>query len=100
MDADCTYPGEEIPSLVKMLIDEDLDFITCDRLSKAEDGSMSMLHSLGIRLSHSLPGFSSSHPFQIHRAVCGSSDVVFLIARISDPSTMEWRCLKSSRFGV
>jgi len=30
-----------------MLIDEDLDFITCDRLSKAEDGSMSMLHSLG-----------------------------------------------------
>ena len=47
MDADCTYPGEEIPSLVKMLIDEDLDFITCDRLSKAEDGSMSMLHSLG-----------------------------------------------------
>ena len=47
MDADCTYPGEEIPSLVKMLIEEDLDFITCDRLTKAEDGSMSMLHSLG-----------------------------------------------------
>lgn len=47
MDADCTYPAELIPELVKRLLDEDLDFITCDRLSLAEDGSMSGLHGFG-----------------------------------------------------
>lgn len=47
MDADCTYPAELVPDLVKRLIDDDLDFITCDRLSLAEDGSMSGLHGFG-----------------------------------------------------
>ncbi len=47
MDADCTYPAECVPDLVKMLLDEDLDFITCDRLTKAEEGSMSGLHGFG-----------------------------------------------------
>ena len=47
MDADCTYPAEVVPDLVKKLLDEDLQFITCDRLSKAEDGSMSGLHGFG-----------------------------------------------------
>jgi glycosyltransferase involved in cell wall biosynthesis len=47
MDADCTYPAELIPELVKRLLDDDLDFITCDRLSMAEDGSMSGLHGFG-----------------------------------------------------
>ncbi len=47
MDADCTYPAELVPDLVKRLIDDDLEFITCDRLSLAEDGSMSGLHGFG-----------------------------------------------------
>lgn len=47
MDADCTYPAELVPKLVKKLLDEDLEFITCDRLSLAEDGSMSGLHGFG-----------------------------------------------------
>lgn len=47
MDADCTYPAEKIPELVKVLIDRDLDFITCDRLTLAEDGAMSGLHGFG-----------------------------------------------------
>ena len=47
MDADCTYPAEVVPELVKKLIDEDLDFITCDRLTLAEEGSMSGLHGFG-----------------------------------------------------
>jgi glycosyltransferase involved in cell wall biosynthesis len=47
MDADCTYPAELVPQLVKRLIDDDLDFITCDRLTKAEAGSMSGLHGFG-----------------------------------------------------
>ena len=47
MDADCTYPAELIPKLVKKLLDDDLQFITCDRLSLAEDGSMSGIHGFG-----------------------------------------------------
>ena len=42
MDADCTYPGEEVPELVRRLVEDDLQFITCDRLRKAEDGAMSV----------------------------------------------------------
>ena len=44
MDADCTYPGEEVPGLVGRLLNEDLDWITCDRLTKAEEGAMSGMH--------------------------------------------------------
>ena len=47
MDADCTYPGEEVPRLVRQLLEEDLEFITCDRLKRAEKGSMSGLHGFG-----------------------------------------------------
>ena len=47
MDADCTYPAEKVPELVKTLLDEDLEFITCDRLTLSEDGSMSGLHGFG-----------------------------------------------------
>ena len=52
MDADCTYPAEVVPDLVKRLIDEDLDFITCDRLTLAEEGSMSA-HGFAIGCFHS-----------------------------------------------
>ena len=47
MDADLTYPGEEVPGLVRMLIEEELEFITCDRLRRAEERSMSWLHGFG-----------------------------------------------------
>ena len=47
MDADLTYPGEAVPGLVRKLVEEDLEFITCDRLRKAERGSMSGLHGFG-----------------------------------------------------
>lgn len=47
LDADCTYPAEDLPGLVKMLDDEKLDFITCDRLSRLEKGVMSRKHRLG-----------------------------------------------------
>lgn len=47
LDADCTYPAEDIPRLVNALEHEDLDFITCDRLSKLEKGVMSTKHRLG-----------------------------------------------------
>jgi glycosyltransferase involved in cell wall biosynthesis len=47
LDADCTYPAEDIPGLVKMLDEENLDFITTDRLSKMESGVMSAKHRFG-----------------------------------------------------
>ena len=47
LDADCTYPAEEIPRLVRLLRSEKLDFMTCDRYSKMEKGAMSMKHRFG-----------------------------------------------------
>lgn len=47
LDADCTYPAEDIPKMMRMLEDENLDFITCDRLSLLDDGVMSAKHRLG-----------------------------------------------------
>ncbi len=47
LDGDTTYPPEVIPDLVKTLYDEDLDFITTDRLSMMEPGAMSFGHRFG-----------------------------------------------------
>jgi glycosyltransferase involved in cell wall biosynthesis len=47
LDADCTYPAEDIPKLVRMLESEQLDFITTDRLSEMEKGVMSTQHRFG-----------------------------------------------------
>ena len=47
MDADCTYPGEEVPDLVRKLVSENLQWITCDRLRRAEEGAMPGVHGFG-----------------------------------------------------
>ena len=47
LDGDTTYPAEIIPDLVKMLEEEKLDFITCDRLSKLDKKAMNFTHRLG-----------------------------------------------------
>lgn len=47
LDGDTTYPPEDIPKLVKALVDEDLDFITTDRLTQMEDGAMNTTHKFG-----------------------------------------------------
>lgn len=39
-DADCTYPMEEIPRLLKILIDENLEFLTTNRFYSLADGIM------------------------------------------------------------
>ena len=46
-DADLTYPFEKIPGLVRRLIEEDLEFITCERLRLAEPGALSTMHRFG-----------------------------------------------------
>ncbi len=47
LDADCTYPAEDIPSLYQQLLDEDLDFITTNRFARLEEGAMSTKHRFG-----------------------------------------------------
>jgi glycosyltransferase involved in cell wall biosynthesis len=47
LDADCTYPSEDIPKFLHMLEEEDLDFITGDRLTLLKEGSMSRMHRFG-----------------------------------------------------
>lgn len=47
LDADCTYPAEDIPNLVRELFAKDWDFITTNRFAKLEKGAMSLEHSLG-----------------------------------------------------
>lgn len=47
LDADCTYPAEDIPTLYRMLWDEDLDFITTNRFAMLEEGAMTAEHRLG-----------------------------------------------------
>jgi glycosyltransferase involved in cell wall biosynthesis len=47
LDADCTYPAEEIPRLTRMLQTESLDFITTNRFAMLEEGAMSAKHTIG-----------------------------------------------------
>jgi hypothetical protein len=47
LDADCTYPAEDIPVLARMLAAEGLDFITTNRFADIEKGAMSIKHSVG-----------------------------------------------------
>jgi dolichol-phosphate hexosyltransferase len=47
MDADCTYPAEDIPELCDTLFEEDLDFISTDRFANMEEGAMSGMHRFG-----------------------------------------------------
>ncbi len=46
-DADGTYPLKDIPRLVNILREENLEFLTTNRLADIEVGAMSPLHQLG-----------------------------------------------------
>ena len=46
-DADATYPFEKIHDYIKLLFDENLDFITTDRFASLKPGSMSLTHHFG-----------------------------------------------------
>jgi hypothetical protein len=47
LDGDLTYPADRIGELAQLLLREDLDFITCDRLSTLRAEAMSRKHRLG-----------------------------------------------------
>jgi glycosyltransferase involved in cell wall biosynthesis len=46
-DADATYPVEDIPGLVQILENEDLDFITTNRFAFLDDDAMSRRNRVG-----------------------------------------------------
>jgi glycosyltransferase involved in cell wall biosynthesis len=50
LDADCTYPAEDIPKLARLLETDDLDFITTNRFAYPEEGAMSAKHTLGNKM--------------------------------------------------
>jgi len=47
MDGDATYPRSFIPVLLDVMIEEDLDFITCDRTGHKSEEANSFLRVLG-----------------------------------------------------
>lgn len=47
VDADMTYPVEDIPTLVKIIEEENLDFVTTNRFAHLRNGAMSLKHRLG-----------------------------------------------------
>ena len=47
MDGDTTYPAELTLELVERLEEEKLDFLSCDRIKKAEKGAFNGTHALG-----------------------------------------------------
>ena len=50
LDADCTYPAEDIPRLVNLLVNEQLDFITTNRFAGLEPGAMTFEHHIGNKM--------------------------------------------------
>jgi len=47
LDGDHTYPGEVLGDVVQLLVDRDLDFVTCDRLSTLNSEAMGAKHRFG-----------------------------------------------------
>jgi glycosyltransferase involved in cell wall biosynthesis len=47
LDADCTYPAADIPTLCDLLLSDNLEFITTDRFADMEQGAMSGMHRFG-----------------------------------------------------
>ena len=50
LDADMTYPAEDIPELLETLERKQLDFITTNRFARMQKGAMSAKHRLGNRV--------------------------------------------------
>jgi dolichol-phosphate hexosyltransferase len=49
-DSDCSYPMEEIPKLINILISENLDFISTNRFAFMDKESMMKLNRIGNRI--------------------------------------------------
>lgn len=78
-DGDATYPVEEIPTLVRRLIDERLDFLTGDRLAHITRQAMTTEHRIGNRV------LSTTLEIAYHRYVTGPNGT-----RIRDSQSGLW----------
>jgi glycosyltransferase involved in cell wall biosynthesis len=47
LDGDATYPAAEVPKLVRYMLDQNLDFVTTDRLRFLTPGAMTREHRIG-----------------------------------------------------
>ncbi len=47
MDGDGTYPVDVVPALIDLLIKEDVDFISCDRMTLRTEHNYTRLHFIG-----------------------------------------------------
>jgi glycosyltransferase involved in cell wall biosynthesis len=60
-DGDGTYPVSEIPRFVRKLLDEQLDFLTGDRMAYLDRRAMSTEHRIGNRLLNAFVGVAYHH---------------------------------------
>jgi dolichol-phosphate hexosyltransferase len=61
MDGDATYPAEQIPEFVRILLAEDLDFLSGDRLAWLDRKSMTTEHRLGNWVLNQFLNISYAH---------------------------------------
>jgi hypothetical protein len=64
LDGDATYPAEEVPRLVRHLLDDGLDFVTTDRLRFLSGGAMTREHRIGNWLLNHLLHFAYHRYFR------------------------------------
>lgn len=57
LDGDFSYPAYLIPRLVKLLDEQELDFISTNRMNDFADGSFSLFHMIGNKVLTSLTNF-------------------------------------------
>lgn len=62
-DADCTYPFEDLPQLIKKIEDEDLDFINTNRLQDVNSEVMTPSHIFGNQLLTAITNVLFKLPF-------------------------------------
>lgn len=63
-DADCTYPFDALPEMLRRLEADGLDFVNTDRLSGLRDGVMSRSHRFGNWLLTAMAKFLFRSPFR------------------------------------
>jgi len=61
LDGDATYPVEEVPRFARMLLDEDLDFITCNRFAHLDRKAMTTEHRIGNWLLNTFVALAYAH---------------------------------------
>lgn len=78
LDGDLTYPGSDIPKLIKYIIDDEFDFINTNRLKYIKEHSMNKVHLIGNKILNIL--ISILFPM-IKFKICDSQSGMWLMKR-------------------